>query len=666
MKNSPLSLTFTLPTLTALCIFSFFPQNAFASKPAPIQGLAKMHEESQTNRRTASEISSTPVPLDGLEKALPKKFASPKARNLKVAYDALQAKQFLKAAQAASKLYRDPVFSDVAFWISSAAARGQARDWIENKKYPQALQASRNAIRYSSQLLTANPASPFLKVLPKELAMAEILQGEALWGLRQWAKSQESYEAGLQRLPNLTELSFVGPDSMGRYAESCKKKPGPYCTGWLQKLMNHFGRNSDDLKKVTSLFPSLPDLPHPNAEINRTTTYRATDLDQEDFDAAMKSYLDDKFDEAVKEFQEFLDEYPRSIHRLRARYWLAQALKQKKKTDEAKTVLTQLQKDSPFSFYGYLAAKDIGVEQGLALSEDIPDALDNDPALSPSDVFHLNRARDFIAEHADALAAFELKEIRLKDTLSNSFLVYLAMLDQKAKYYSGTFLVLNELFQRGDDELISSYGVDFIFPVSFLKEIEMASTENDLDPVLILSLMKQESAFDESAISTSGALGLMQLMPATALDTDQTVKRPQLLTPERNIMIGTKYLKKLLTRYHGNIALALASYNAGPNAVARWLKDFPPKKGILEFIELIPYRETREYVAAIIRNYMWYSRKLGNHPPKDFDFFWYPPQKASSIPDKSQEKSQNKSKISQNKSKINRGITRLKQRNGNA
>src|SRR5262249_54070412 len=77
-------------------------------------------------------------------------------------------------------------------------------------------------------------------------------------------------------------------------------------------------------------------------------------------------------------------------------------------------------------------------------------------------------------------------------------------------------------------------------------------------------------------------------------------------------------------RFNGNITLALAGYNAGPSAVDRWMKDFSGKKGgLLEFIETIPYKETREYVGSIIRNYFWYGRKLNADGPKrTLDYFW--------------------------------------------
>jgi hypothetical protein len=169
--------------------------------------------------------------------------------------------------------------------------------------------------------------------------------------------------------------------------------------------------------------------------------------------------------------------------------------------------------------------------------------------------------------------------------------------------------------------------------------IHKASEENGLDPILVLSLIKQESAFSEDANSSAGAMGLMQLMPFTAIETDPEVRNIQLLKAERNIQVGTKYLRKLLNRYHWNVAYALSAYNAGPSATDRWIREMASREGdgvksailqepgtaLLEFVETIGYRETREYVSGIIRNYYWYSRKLQGAFPKGVEHFWSNP-----------------------------------------
>jgi soluble lytic murein transglycosylase len=168
----------------------------------------------------------------------------------------------------------------------------------------------------------------------------------------------------------------------------------------------------------------------------------------------------------------------------------------------------------------------------------------------------------------------------------------------------------------------TTYVLGMIFPTPFFDVVRKHAARNDIDPILVLSLVKQESAFTPNIGSGAGAVGLMQLMPATAVEVDPELTRADLLEPDTNIRIGTKYLKWLLTKFNGNIVLALAGYNAGPYAAERWLRANPEKRGMLEFIETIPYKETREYVSGIIRNYYWYSRRLTSDVPKSMTYFW--------------------------------------------
>ena len=114
----------------------------------------------------------------------------------------------------------------------------------------------------------------------------------------------------------------------------------------------------------------------------------------------------------------------------------------------------------------------------------------------------------------------------------------------------------------------------------------------------------------------------MQLMPATASDMDAAITPADLLVADHNIRVGTKYLKKLMGRFKGNIVYSIAGYNAGPGAVDRWIKEAGEKRNLLEFIESISYKETREYVGAIIRNYYWYSRQINGNFDKDLNYFW--------------------------------------------
>lgn len=117
--------------------------------------------------------------------------------------------------------------------------------------------------------------------------------------------------------------------------------------------------------------------------------------------------------------------------------------------------------------------------------------------------------------------------------------------------------------------------------------IEDASAKYGVDSKLIKALVQQESGFNPNAKSKAGALGLMQLMPSTAKGLGVTDP----MNPKQNIEGGVKYFKSMLDRFHGNTILALAAYNAGPNAVSKY--DGVP-----------PYKETQNYVKSILKNYL--------------------------------------------------------------
>lgn len=133
------------------------------------------------------------------------------------------------------------------------------------------------------------------------------------------------------------------------------------------------------------------------------------------------------------------------------------------------------------------------------------------------------------------------------------------------------------------------------------------ATEYNVDPLLVFAVIKAESNFKKDATSTSNAIGLMQLMENTAIETGEKVdekinSKEELYNPKINVKIGIKYLSELLERYDGNLGIALAAYNAGIGNVTEWIQ-----KGIIKKdgsdIENIPFKETNNYVRKILRDY---------------------------------------------------------------
>ncbi len=143
---------------------------------------------------------------------------------------------------------------------------------------------------------------------------------------------------------------------------------------------------------------------------------------------------------------------------------------------------------------------------------------------------------------------------------------------------------------------------------------------NRIESAYVLALMRQESEFYALAVSPAGARGLMQLMPATAQQMASAAKLPynrdRLTTdPDYNLRLGTLFLQRLVDRYDGSYALTAAAYNAGPGRVGQWLERYgDPRKGgpeLLDWIETIPFDETRNYVQRVLENLAIYRHRAG-------------------------------------------------------
>ena len=145
-----------------------------------------------------------------------------------------------------------------------------------------------------------------------------------------------------------------------------------------------------------------------------------------------------------------------------------------------------------------------------------------------------------------------------------------------------------------------------LFPEPWWETIKTESTKNNLDPYLVASVIRQESEFNPSAVSRANAYGLMQLLPSVGRELARqegmgSLETFQLLDPATNIRLGTHYLRQTLDQFGGVTEYALAAYNAGGSRVTDW-RAAGPYQGMDEFVESIPFTETREYVEAILRN----------------------------------------------------------------
>src|SRR5205085_1800996 len=150
-----------------------------------------------------------------------------------------------------------------------------------------------------------------------------------------------------------------------------------------------------------------------------------------------------------------------------------------------------------------------------------------------------------------------------------------------------------------EQDSVPSHFLKLYYPIKYEQPIRENAQKNGLDPYLIMALILQESYFNPAAKSSVGATGLMQLMPATGRELAQKLHTSaRLENPEVNVKLGTYHFRHLVDLFDGHTQLAVASYNAGQGNVLKWRRA-APSKPMDEFLESIPFPETRNYVKRV-------------------------------------------------------------------
>ena len=281
-------------------------------------------------------------------------------------------------------------------------------------------------------------------------------------------------------------------------------------------------------------------------------------------------------------------------------YWRARALEKIGDIEKANESYASIadQRD----YYGFLAADRIGAEYKMnhyPLPEDLETK--NKIAHMPG----IRRARELFVLYGDYRARREWQHALR--SMTNYQKQIAAQLASEWGWYDRAIFTMAAAHAYDDLELR--------FPITYRDEIEKYATKRNLDTGWIFALMRSESAFMEKVRSPAGALGLMQIMPATGRLTARKIgmnkfRTSDLLVAKKNIAIGTAYMKQMQDKFNGNHILATAAYNAGPGRSVKW----SPKKGCKEpdiWVEQIPFNETRAYVKRVIFYASIYDWRLG-------------------------------------------------------
>ena len=325
------------------------------------------------------------------------------------------------------------------------------------------------------------------------------------------------------------------------------------------------------------------------------------------------SYRQGLYSQAARIFEEQIREYPKAKETVSALYWRARLYEQQ--DHEPSMAAAHYRKlISVYSHYFYAQmARERLVALGDAAPVTVPHLDEYEPAVIPKldATFpagdpHLVKAHLLVNA---GLSEYVPQEIAAApDSASWSGIAEA----QIYASYGETFRamrVLKRALPYAASAPIKSVPLTYwriLFPEDHWETIKAESAKNGLDPYLVASLIRQESEFNPSAISHANAYGLMQLLPSVGKQMAReeglgSIETRQLLDPVLNIRLGTRYLRQTLDKFGRVPEYALAAYNAGDNRVADWQAG-GPYNGVDEFVESIPFTETRDYVQAILRN----------------------------------------------------------------
>lgn len=298
--------------------------------------------------------------------------------------------------------------------------------------------------------------------------------------------------------------------------------------------------------------------------------------------------------------------FPISI--ARAAHWAARAGEAAGDHDFARA-WDQTAAAHPTTFYGRLSAQRLAIDSLILPPDAEPDVAEQEAFAA----HELVRAVGLLAAHdqGNAIRTFILALAEISPTPG-----WQAMTTALAGEAGGAALgvaTAKRAMRNGYPLFAHAY------PTMILPQLRNGAPF-PVDPALVLAMIRQESAFDPGAVSPSGARGLMQLMPETArhvagaIDVDYS---PGRLTTDGgyNVELGQAYLSTLLEAFDGSYVLAFAAYNAGPARVRQWLDTYgDPRRGdvdVIDWIEMLPYEETRNYVQRAIENMWVYRARLG-------------------------------------------------------
>lgn len=414
--------------------------------------------------------------------------------------------------------------------------------------------------------------------------------GRQLWAEDEHKKSQRILKGVANNLKNenLNEVYFL----LGRVYEEIKK---------YSQALDYYEKTLIELKKA----------PSKNLTITREKIL---------WTKAWLLYKSENWAKAAEALNELATETTDIAEKSRAHFFYSRALTRLDKKEEAKKILMNLTEQDFYSYYSLLAYQEMGLKVPAFKTLKSKDKFNFDSKLS----FLSKPQKELftaLIEHDEADLAERAAQIFTNNPEQSAILGL--ELARRLQRYLPLFASFAKLpVEQKQDIMVEKS--ELLFPRLYRNEVQEMATITGLPESLIYSIMRQESAFNINSRSHANAYGLMQVIPPLAKQLARKYKldykTPEdLFNPQINIKLGSFELSEQVRKQKDQYTLVAAAYNAGPMAVARWLKTrWRPWFDVVDFIEEIPYDETRLYVKVIARNHLFYDRLEA--PNKELDF----------------------------------------------
>jgi soluble lytic murein transglycosylase len=428
----------------------------------------------------------------------------------------------------------------------------------------------------------------------------------------------EGGEGNAHRLYLLGQVAFATNDNDTFYRTVDELRQAAPASPWLEQallsaanlhLVHHeYDQALDAFREAQQRFPTGPRASYVHWKAAWLTLRQGRNLDAE------------------KAFEEQIALYPSGAETPAALYWRARLAEEDNQPAMARAFYQKISDRYRNFYYAELARQRMKRLPAAADATTQYALLDRVPPLDssgkvtdsepPSDELHVQKA-ELLGN--GGLVDFAVRELQAAATADGGSWgpAETAQLYDETGHYDQAIEVMKHsapnYFALDIPDLPRKYW-EALFPRAYWGDLKRSSAANGLDPYLVASLIRQESEFNPNAVSRANAVGLMQLLPKTGKLVAREVKlkrytASQLYTPAVNLQLGTRYFRGMVDKF-GGFEYALAAYNAGSDRVEDWLSQ-GKYRDPQEFVESIPFTETREYVQAILRNASVYKQLYG-------------------------------------------------------